>query len=116
MKRKNITINRTISIVLSVPIDETQEQTEQWVDTNIGSFEQVDADHIIEDVRLSTNDDDQDNFLVVEWPESQELMEHEGFMDNCSLLLNDGFGSASYLVRKDWYARLQSDELKLEAA
>ena len=116
MKRKNITINRTISIVLSVPMDETQEQTEQWVDTNICSLEQVDADHIIKDVRLSTNDDDQDNFLVVEWPESQELMEHEGFMDNCTLLLNDGFGSASYLVRKDWYARLQSDELKLEAA
>ena len=116
MKRKNITINRVISIVLSVPMDETQEQTEQWVDNNIGSFEQVDADHIIKDVRLSTNDDDQDNFLVVEWPESQELMEHEGFMDNCTLLLNDGFGSASYLVRKDWYARLQSDELKLEAA
>lgn len=116
MKRKNITINRTISIVLSVPMDETQEQTEQWVDNNIGSFEQVDADHIIKDVRLSTNDDDQDNFLVVEWPESQELMEHEGFMDNCTLLLNDGFGSASYLVKKDWYARLQSDELKLAAA
>ena len=116
MKRKNITINRTISIVLSVPIDETQEQTEQWVDNNICSFEQVGADHIIKDVRLSTNDDDQDNFLVVEWPESQELMEHEGFMDNCTLLLNDGFGSASYLVRKDWYARLQSDELKLAAA
>ena len=116
MKRKNITIKRTISIVLSVPMDETQEQTEQWVDTNISSFEQVDADHIIEDVRLSTNDDDQDNFLVVEWPESQELMEHEGFMDNCTLLLNDGFGSASYLVRRDWYARLQSDELNLEAA
>lgn len=116
MKRKNITINRVISIVLSVPMDETQEQTEQWVDNNIGSFEQVDADHIIKDVRLSTNDDDQDNFLVVEWPESQELMEHEGFMDNCTLLLNDGFGSASYLVKKDWYARLQSDELKLAAA
>ena len=116
MKRKNITINRTISIVLSVPMDETQEQTEQWVDNNIGSFEQVDADHIIKDVRLSTNDDDQDNFLVVEWPESQELMEHEGFMDNCTLLLNDGFGSASYLVRKDWYARLQNGELRLEAA
>ena len=116
MKRKNITINRTISIVLSVPIDETQEQPEQWVDNNICSLEQVDADHIIKDVRLSTNDDDQDNFLVVEWPESQELMEHEGFMDNCTLLLNDGFGSASYLVRKDWYARLQSNELKLAAA
>lgn len=116
MKRKNITINRTISIVLSVPMDETQEQTEQWVDNNICSLEQVDADHIIKDVRLSTNDDDQDNFLVVEWPESQELMEHEGFMDNCTLLLNDGFGGASYLVRRDWYARLQSDELKLAAA
>ena len=119
MKRKNITINRTISIVLSVPMDETKEQTEQWVNNNFipaCSLEQVDADQIVKDIRLSTDDDDQDSFLVVEWPESQELMEYEGFMDNCTLLLNDGFGSASYLVRKDWYARLQSDELKLEAA
>ena len=116
---KTIHIKRVLDITLSVPMDETQEQTEQWLDDNLipnCSLEEVDADHVIKDIRLAGNDDDQDDFLVVEWPESQELMEHEGFMDNCTLLLNDGFGSASYLVRKDWYARLQSDELKLAAA
>ena len=112
---KTIHIKRVLDITLSVPMDETQEQTEQWLDNNLipnCSLEEVDADHIIKDIRLAENDDDQDNFLVVEWPESLELMEYEGFMDNCSLFLSDGFGSATYMVNKDWYGRLHSGELK----
>ena len=115
MKRKNITIKRVLDITLSVPMDETQEQTEQWLDDNLipnCSLEEVDTDHVIKDIRLAKNDDDQDNFLVVEWPESQELMEYEGFMDNCTLLLSDGFGSASYLVSKRWYGKLLSGQLQ----
>ena len=115
MERKNITIKCTIEITLSVPMVETQEQTEQWLDDNLipdCSLEKVDADHVIKDIRLAKNDDDQNNFLVVEWPESQELMEYEGFMDNCTLLLSDGFGSASYLVSKRWYGKLLSGQLQ----
>jgi hypothetical protein len=39
-------------------------------------------------------------------------MEYEGFMDNCTLLLSDGFGSASYLVNKHWYGKLHSGQLQ----
>ena len=112
---KTIHVRRTIEITVSVPMDETQEQTEQWLDDNLIPdcfLEKVDADHIIKDIRLAGNDDDQDDFLVVEWPESQELMEYEGFMDNCTLLLSDGFGSASCLVNKNWYGKLLSGELQ----
>jgi hypothetical protein len=112
---KTIHIKRVLDITLSVPMDETQEQTEQWLDDNLipdCSLEKVDADHVIKDIRLAGNDDDQDDFLVVEWPESQELMEYEGFMDNCTLILSDGFGSASYMVNKNWYSQLRNDELK----
>lgn len=112
---KTIHIKRVLDITLCVPMDETQEQTEQWLDDNLipnCSLEEVDADHVIKDIRLAGNDDDQDDFLVVEWPESQELMEYEGFMDNCTLLLSDGFGSASYLVNKHWYGKLLSSQLQ----
>lgn len=112
---KTIHIKRVLDITLSVPMDETQKQTEQWLDNNLipdCSLEKVDADHVIKDIRLAGNDDDQDDFLVVEWPESQELMEYEGFMDNCTLLLSDGFGSASYLVNKHWYGKLLSSQLQ----
>ena len=112
---KTIHIKRVLDITLSVPMDETQEQTEQWLDDNLipnCSLEEVDADHMIKDIRLAGNDDGQDDFLVVEWPESQELMEYEGFMDNSTLLLSDGFGSASYLVNKHWYSKLLSGQLQ----
>ena len=112
---KTIHIKRVLDITLSVPMDETQEQTEQWLDDNLipnCSLEEVDADHVIKDIRLAGNDDDQDDFLVVEWPASQELMEYEGFMDNCTLILSDGFGSASYMVNKNWYSQLRNGELK----
>lgn len=112
---KTIHIKRVLDITLSIPMDETQEQTEQWLDDNLipnCSLEEVDADHVIKDIRLAGNDDDQDDFLVVEWPESQTLCEYEGFMDNCTLLLSDGFGSASYLVSKDWYGKLHSGQLQ----
>lgn len=112
---KTIHVKRTIEITLSVPMDETQEQTEQWLDDNLipgCSLEEVDANHVIKDIRLAGNNDDQDDFLVVEWPESQTLCEYEGFMDNCTLLLSDGFGSASYLVNKNWYGKLLSGELQ----
>ena len=45
-------------------------------------------------------------FKVVQWPETQEMMEREGFAEN-SLLINDGllyneYGDAAYMVREEW--------------
>lgn len=45
--------------------------------------------------------------IIICWPESQELMEFEGFRDNCSLINGerglDTYGSSAYLVDKNWY-------------
>ena len=45
-------------------------------------------------------------FVVVTWPESQELMEKEGFEEN-SYLINDDkgiddYGSSAYFVSETW--------------
>ena len=47
-----------------------------------------------------------DEFIVVTWPEVQDLMDIEGFIDN-SLLINDGilyeeYGDSAYMIRKRW--------------
>lgn len=39
-------------------------------------------------------------YYLVHWPESQELMEIEGFDEHSSLYLDE---SAAYFVEKDWY-------------
>lgn len=115
MKEKNIHIKKTIDIELAVPETATEEEIEVMIKSNFpsdGIIKNYDGTYRVNDVTLVEDDDDQDNFLVVEWPESQTLCEYEGFMDNCMLLLSDGFGSASYMVNKDWYGRLHSGELK----
>ena len=115
MKEKNIHIKKTIDIELAVPETATEEEIEAMIKSNFlpdGIIKNYDGTYRVNDVTLVEDDDDQDNFLVVEWPESQTLCEYEGFMDNCTLLLSDGFGSASYMVNKDWYGRLHSGELK----
>jgi hypothetical protein len=116
MKEKNIHIKKTIDIELAVPETATEEEIEVMIKSNFlpdGIIKNYDGTYRVNDVTLVEDDDDQDNFLVVEWPESQTLCEYEGFMDNCSLLLSDGFGSATYMVNKDyWYGRLHSGELK----
>ena len=115
MKEKIIHIKKTIDIELAVPETATEEEIEVMIKSNFlpdGIIKNYDGTYRVNDVTLVEDDDDQDNFLVVEWPESQTLCEYEGFMDNCSLLLSDGFGSASYMVNKNWYGRLHSGELK----
>jgi len=115
MKEKNIHIKKTIDIELAVPETATEEEIEVMIKSNFlpdGIIKNYDGTYRVNDVTLVEDDDDQDNFLVVEWPESQTLCEYEGFMDNCTLLLSDGFGSASYMVNKDWYGMLHSGELK----
>ena len=55
------------------------------------------------------------SYVIVCWPESQMLMEKEGFYDNCSLINSDRgleeFGSSAYLVDKDWYQKFINGEL-----
>lgn len=45
--------------------------------------------------------------IIICWPESQELMEFDGFRENCSLINGerglDTYGSSAYLVDKNWY-------------
>ena len=53
----------------------------------------------------------EDLFTVVTWPESQELLEIEGFEEN-SILINDGplydqYGDATYLVAVDFLMQHQ---------
>lgn len=47
------------------------------------------------------------DYIVVTWPDVQELMEVGGFKEN-SYLINDekgmdDFGSSAYFVDKEWY-------------
>ena len=46
-------------------------------------------------------------YIIICWPDSQELMERDGFSENCSLINGerglDIYGSCAYLVDKDWY-------------
>ena len=46
-------------------------------------------------------------YIIICWPESQELMELDGFRENCSLINGerglDIYGYSAYLVDKDWY-------------
>lgn len=45
-------------------------------------------------------------YVIVTWPESQELMEREGFEENCHLINDESgldlYGSSAYFVDKDW--------------
>ena len=49
---------------------------------------------------------DKDTFEVVCWPESQTLMDIDGFDENAYLVNDDKglleFGSAAYLVKRRW--------------
>ena len=115
MERKTITIIRTISIELTVPMNETQKDAEKWLDGNFipdGHLQELDADHMIWDIKMASPIEDQDGVLVVSWPESQELCEYEGFYENCDFITGDTIEPCSYLVRKDWYGKLINGELQ----
>ena len=46
-----------------------------------------------------------DIFEIIGWPETQEVMDVEGFEENSSLISpndNLGIGSSTYLVNKEW--------------
>lgn len=46
-----------------------------------------------------------EDYVIVEWPEIQEIMDKEGFEENSTLIdpnENMGIGSSTYLVNKEW--------------
>lgn len=49
---------------------------------------------------------DEDDFIIIQWPEIQELMDKEGFNVNASLANDewalDKYGSSAYFVNKKW--------------
>ena len=53
---------------------------------------------------------DEDDFIIIQWPEIQELMDKEGFDLNCSLANDewtlDKYGSSAYFVNKKWFNSL----------
>lgn len=53
--------------------------------------------------------------VIVCWPESQMIMEKEGFYENCSLINSERgleeYGSSACLVDKDWYQKFINGEL-----
>ena len=46
-----------------------------------------------------------EDYVIVDWPDIQELMDAEGFFDNAALIEPNyamGIGSSTYLVDKEW--------------
>lgn len=54
---------------------------------------------------------DEDDFVVIQWPEIQELMDKEGFDLNASLANDewclDKYGSSAYFVNKQWLSKVE---------
>ena len=48
-----------------------------------------------------------EDYVLISWPESQELMEMKGFEEHSSLADCEQFGPCAYFVEKEW---LESDE------
>ena len=115
MEQRTYHIRKTIDIVVSAPWDELQDDTERWVSQNIVPdclIKYEDDHHIINDVRLVNDDEDQDSFVVVSWPESQNLCEYENYTDYCTFIMGDELPCCSYLVNKEWYSKLLNKELR----
>lgn len=115
MEQRTYHIRKTIDIVVSAPWDELQDDTERWVSQNIVPdclIKYEDDHHIINDVRLVNDDEDQDSYVVVSWPESQDLCEYENYTDYCTFIMGDELPCCSYLVNKEWYSKLLNKELR----
>lgn len=116
METKIITIRRTVEIALSVPVNETQDDVERWAIRNLIPDclnTESETRHWISDVRFIDNDDEyQENFILVSWPECQELFEYENYQENCTFINGDSLPCSTYLVNKEWYSRLCNGELR----
>lgn len=49
-------------------------------------------------------------YVLVDWPESQDLMNYEGFEDNCEASLAV---SGAYYVDEEWYEDYRNGNLDL---
>jgi len=115
METRNYHIRKTIDIVVQAPWDELQADTERWVRNNIIPdclIKNEDENHRIDDVRLINDDENQDSFVVVSWPHSQDLCLYENYTDYCTFIMGDNLDGMSYLVNKEWYSRLLNGELR----
>ena len=49
-------------------------------------------------------------FVIIQWPEIQNLMDKPGFENNCCLINSDPFleeyGSSAYFVDKEWLSKI----------
>lgn len=65
---------------------------------------------------------DNSKFVIVSWPDVQELMDEDGFEDNSCLINDDKFyeiyGDSAYFVNEDWLkyvdAKNESEQASIE--
>ena len=53
-----------------------------------------------------------EDYVIIGWPDIQDIMDEEGFGDNAALIEpNDsmGIGSSTYLVDKEWLESLEEE-------
>ena len=54
---------------------------------------------------------DEDDFVIIQWPEVQELMVKEDFYNNASLAVSawtmEKYGSSAYFVNKQWLSKVE---------
>ena len=54
---------------------------------------------------------DEDDFIIIQWPEIQDLMDKEGFNTNASLANDEWcleeYGSSAYFVNKQWLSKVE---------
>ena len=116
METKIIHIRRTVDIAISVPSNESQEETMKWAREYFAPHHlktrSESGGRQVLDVSFIEKDEDQENFVLVSWPESQELCEHEGYRDNCTFITGDSLPCCTYLVNREWHSRLCNGELR----
>lgn len=112
MNEQTYHIRKTIDVAVVAPVGLSQSDVDDWVSHNLKIGNTLENDTAVKDICIIDGEDDQDNYLVVSWPESQELCEYEGYLENCTFVMGEDLPCCSYLVRKDWYSRLKNGDLK----
>lgn len=51
-----------------------------------------------------------EGYEIIGWPDSQELMEIEGFEEHSSLADCEHFGPCAYFVEKEWLESLEKED------
>ena len=49
-----------------------------------------------------------DLYVIIMWPDSQALMDEEGFEDNCYLANCEPFGGGAYFVNVNWLEHINN--------